>query len=103
MSVAPARMIERPRRHAGAAREACVVEVGAKSPPVLFHAGETFRLETLPPGSEVPLTAASVLVLREYLAPAADVDHSAAASVGIVLIDRWIDPGIRPVIKPSAS
>ena len=52
MSIAPARMIERAhRRRAAAEREACVVEVHEGSPPTLFHAGESFRLERLPVGS----------------------------------------------------
>jgi hypothetical protein len=55
MSIAPARarMIERPRRRVAAEREACVVEVTEGSPPTLFHAGETLRLERLPVGSRI--------------------------------------------------
>src|SRR6201999_1078904 len=46
-------MIERPRRHVAAEREACVVEVHENSPPTLFHSGESFRLERLPVGSRI--------------------------------------------------
>jgi lactate racemase len=55
VSVAPAhaRMIERPRRRVAAEREACVVEVTEGSPPTLFHAGESLRLERLPVGSRI--------------------------------------------------
>jgi lactate racemase len=55
VSIAPARarMIERPRRRVAAEREACVVEVTEGSPPTLFHAGETLRLERLPVGSRI--------------------------------------------------
>jgi hypothetical protein len=53
VSIAPARMIERPRRHISAEREACVVEVTENSPPTLFHSGEQFRLERLPVGSRI--------------------------------------------------
>src|SRR3954465_2917184 len=54
MSIAPTRMIERTKRRRPAAeREACVVEVHENSPPTLFHAGETFRLERLPVGSGI--------------------------------------------------
>ena len=44
---------DRPRRRPAAEREACVVEIAEKSPPTLFHAGESFRLERLPVGSRV--------------------------------------------------
>jgi hypothetical protein len=54
MTIAPARMIERAqRRRVAAEREACVVEVGPKSPPTLFHAGESLRLERLPVGARI--------------------------------------------------
>jgi hypothetical protein len=55
MTITPARarMIERPRRRVAAEREACVVEVTEGSPPTLFHAGETLRLERLPVGSRI--------------------------------------------------
>ncbi len=46
-------MIERHRRAPGAEREACIVEVTESSPPTVFHAGETFRLERLPVGSRI--------------------------------------------------
>ena len=38
---------------AASQREACVVEVNESSPPVLFHAGESMRLERLPVGSRI--------------------------------------------------
>jgi hypothetical protein len=47
----PRRMIERPSAAVAAEREACVVEVTEGSPPTLFHAGESLRLERLPVGS----------------------------------------------------
>jgi isoamylase len=44
-------------------------------------AGTPDAVETLTAGSQVTLKASSVLVLREYLPPASDPDHSVAASV----------------------
>ncbi len=41
------------RRRPAAERGASVSEVTVKSPPTLFHAGESFRLERLPVGSRV--------------------------------------------------
>jgi hypothetical protein len=88
-------MIERPRRHAGAAREACVVEVGAKSPPVLFHAGETFRLETLPAGSRIVYPPPPLKGL-------ADVDAAIGAALdsplGMDPLDALLRPGMRLTI-----
>jgi len=46
-------MIERPKRRVAAERDACVVEVTEGSPPTLFHAGESLRLERLPVGSRI--------------------------------------------------
>src|ERR1700748_897937 len=74
MSIAPARMIERPRRHISAEREACVVEVTENSPPTLFHSGEQFRLERLPVGSRIVYPPPPVKGL-------ADVDAAIAAAL----------------------
>jgi hypothetical protein len=50
-------MVERPvkarRRRPAVERDACVVPVTEGSPPTLFHAGDSLRLERLPVGSRI--------------------------------------------------
>ena len=62
MSTIPRRSVRSPAQiertsitpsRAASQRDACVVEVTENSPPVLFHAGESMRLERLPVGSRV--------------------------------------------------
>jgi hypothetical protein len=95
VSIAPARMIERPRRHVGAEREACVVEVGESSPPTLFHSGESFRLERLPVGSRIVYPPPPLKGL-------ADVDAAIAAALdsplGMDPLDSLLRPGMRLTI-----
>jgi len=95
MSIAPARMIERPRRHVAAEREACVVEVLEKSPPTLFHNGEGFRLERLPVGSRIVYPPPPLNGL-------ADVDAAIAAALdsplGMDPLDALLRPGMKLTI-----
>jgi hypothetical protein len=95
MSIAPARMIERPRRHVAAEREACVVEVTEHSPPTLFHSGEQFRLERLPVGSRI-------IYAPPPLKGLADVDAAIAAALdsplGMDPLDSLLSPGMKLTI-----
>jgi hypothetical protein len=95
MSIAPARMIERPRRHVAAEREACVVEVHEHSPPTLFHSGESFRLERLPVGSRIVYPPPPLKGL-------ADVESAIGAALdsplGMDPLDSFLRPGMRLTI-----
>ncbi len=95
MSIAPARMIERPRRHVSAEREACVVEVTENSPPTLFHSGEQFRLERLPVGSRIVYPPPPLKGL-------ADVDAAIAAALdsplGMDPLNSLLSPGMKLTI-----
>src|SRR3954449_307260 len=95
MSIASARMIERPRRHVSAEREACVVEVTDSSPPTLFHSGEQFRLERLPVGSRIVYPPPPLKGL-------ADVDAAIAAALdsplGMDPLDSLLSPGMKLTI-----
>jgi len=96
MSIAPARMIERAhRRHVAAQREACVVDVHEQSPPTLFHAGESFRLERLPVGSRIVYPPPPLPGL-------ADVEAAIAAALdsplGMEPLDALLRPGMRLTI-----
>ncbi len=96
MSIAPARMIERAhRRRAAAEREACVVEVHEGSPPTLFHAGETFRLERLPVGSRIVYPPPPLNGL-------ADVEAAIGAALdsplGMDPLDALLRPGMKLTI-----
>jgi len=69
---------------AAAQREACVVEVNESSPPVLFHAGESMRLERLPVGSRIMvgyIRSGSLEVRRKFTS---DLER-AATSVRVPL------------------
>jgi lactate racemase len=97
MSLAPtpARMIERPRRRVAAEREACVVEVTEGSPPTLFHAGESLRLERLPVGSRI-------IYPPPPLKGLADVETAIAESLdsplGMDPLSALLRPGMRLTI-----
>jgi hypothetical protein len=97
MTIAPARMIERAgsRRRVAAEREACVVEVGPKSPPTLFHAGESLRLERLPVGSRI-------VYPPPPLSGLADVEAAIASALdsplGMDPLDSLLRPGMRLTI-----
>ena len=96
MSIAPARMIERAhRRRAATEREACVVEVGPKSPPTLFHAGETLRLERLPVGSRIVYPPPPLKGLADVEAAIASALDS---PLGMDPFDTLLRPGMRLTI-----
>ncbi len=93
-TTASARALERtpaPRRPA-LEREACVVELHESSPPVLFHAGESLRLERLPAGSRVVYAPPPLPAL-------ADVDGAIARALddplGMEPLDALLRPGMR--------
>jgi hypothetical protein len=96
MSIAPTRMIERSkRRHPATEREACVVEVHENSPPTLFHAGESFRLERLPVGSRI-------IYPPPPLKGLIDVDAAISAALdsplGMDPLDSLLRPGMKLTI-----
>ena len=96
MSIAPTRMIERAKRRSPAAeREACVVEVHEHSPPTLFHAGESFRLERLPVGSRIVYPPPPLKGLI-------DVDAAICAALdsplGMDPLDSLLSPGLKLTI-----
>ncbi len=87
---------QRPARPvAGAEREACVSYIHEKSPPTLFHAGETFRLERLPIGSRVIYPPPPLKGLADpQSAIAAALDHP----LGMDPLDALLRPGMRLTI-----
>jgi hypothetical protein len=96
MTIAPARMIERPRRRRIAdEREACVVEVTDRSPPTLFHSGESFRLERLPVGSRIVYPPPPLKGLADVEAAIADALDS---PLGMDPLDSLLRPGMRLTI-----
>jgi lactate racemase len=97
MTVAPARMIERAgaRRRVAAEREACVVEVGPKSPPTLFQAGESLRLERLPVGSRIVYPPPPLNGLADVEAAIASALDS---PLGMDPLDTLLRPGMRLTI-----
>jgi hypothetical protein len=83
------------RRRPGLEREACVVELGERSPPVLFHAAETFRLERLPAGSRVVYPPPPLPGLADVDAAIAD---ALDAPLGMEPLDALLRPGMRLTI-----
>src|SRR3954463_16041314 len=89
-------MIERAhRRRVAEEREACVVEVHEKSPPTLFHSGESFRLERLPVGSRIVYAPPPLPGLT-------DVEAAIGAALGSPLgmgpLGSLLRPGMRLTI-----
>src|SRR3954469_9170316 len=89
-------MIERAhRRRVAEEREAGVVEVHAKSPPTLFHSGESFRLERLPVGSRIVYPPPPLPGLT-------DVEAAIAAALdsplGMDPLDALLRPGMKLTI-----
>ncbi|MGI8593609.1 MAG: lactate racemase domain-containing protein [Solirubrobacteraceae bacterium] len=88
-------MIERNRRTPGAEREACVVEVTESSPPTLFHAGESLRLERLPVGSRIVYAPPPLKGLADVETAISDaLDHP----LGMDPLDALLVPGMRLTI-----
>jgi hypothetical protein len=92
-----ARALERSaaRPAPAAGREACVVELGERSPPVLFHSAESLRLERLPAGTRV-------VHAPPPLPGLADVDTAIAAALDAPLgtdpLNALLRPGMRLTI-----
>jgi len=93
-----ARMIERAsarRVRVADEREACVVEVTDRSPPTLFHAGESLRLERLPVGSRIVYPPPPLKGLADVEAAIADALDS---PLGMDPLDALLRPGMRLTI-----
>ena len=72
-----------------------MVEVGEKSPPVLFHAGESLRLERLPVGSRIVYAPPPLSGLADpQSAIAAALDNP----LGMEPLDALLRPGMRLTI-----
>jgi hypothetical protein len=104
MSVVGRRSVRAPARierggltpsRAAAQREACVVEVGEKSPPVLFHAGESLRLERLPVGSRIVYAPPPLSGLAD---PQAAIAAALDNPLGMEPLDALLRPGMRLTI-----
>jgi hypothetical protein len=99
MTQAPApRMIERAggrRARVADERESCVVEVTERSPPTLFHAGESLRLERLPVGSRIVYPPPPLKGLADVEAAIADALDS---PLGMDPLDALLRPGMRLTI-----
>src|SRR5919107_5669300 len=87
--------VQRTTRRTALERDACVSEIGAHSPPTLFHAGEGLRLERLPVGSRVVHPPPPLPAL-------ADVPGTIAAALdgplGLDPLDALLRPGMRLTI-----
>jgi hypothetical protein len=81
-----------PRRRPAAEREACVVEVTGTSPPKLFHAGESFRLERLPVGTRI-------VYAPPPLKPLADVEAAIDTALDEPLESDPLDARLRPGMR----
>ncbi len=93
---APVERVSGPRRvPASAEREACVVEVTESSPPTLFHAGESFRLERLPVGSRIVYPPPP---LKGYADPGAAIAAALDSPLGRDPLDTLLRPGMRLTI-----
>ena len=101
MSIAPARMIERPRRRVAADREACVVEVTEGSPPTLFHAGETLRLERLPVGSRIVYPPPPLKGLAGPDDPTSAKTSVTSGSVFSTFVTRWTTVSMSLAVEPG--
>jgi lactate racemase len=78
-----------------AQREACLVELGEKSPPVLFHSGESLRLERLPVGSRVVYAPPPLKGLGD---PQAAIAAALDRPLGMDPLDALLHPGMRLTI-----
>jgi len=83
------------RRRAGTEREACVVEVTEGSPPTLFHAGESLRLERLPVGSRIVYPPPPMKGLGD---PSAAISAALDSPLGADPLDSLLRPGMRLTI-----
>jgi Lactate racemase N-terminal domain len=83
------------RRRPAAEREASVAEVTEKSPPVLFHAGESFRLERLPVGSRIVHAPPPLKGLGDLDAA---IDRALDEPLGTDPLDALMRPGMRLTI-----
>jgi len=83
------------RRRAAAERGASVIEVTEKSPPTLFHAGESFRLERLPVGSRIVRAPPPLKGLGDLDAA---IDRALDEPLGADPLDAQLRAGMRLTI-----
>ena len=83
------------RRRPATEREACVVEVTEGSPPTLFHAGESLRLERLPVGSRIVYPPPPMKGLAD---PSAAISAALDSPLGADPLDSLLRPGMRLTI-----
>ena len=76
-------------------RDACVVQMTESSPPVLFHYGESFRLERLPVGSRVVYAPPPLPGLAD---PQAAVAAALDNPLGADPLAELLHPGMRMTI-----
>ncbi len=104
MSTIPRRSVRSPAQiertsitpsRAASQRDACVVEVTEKSPPVLFHSGESMRLERLPVGSRVVYPPPPLSGLAD---PQAAIAAALDNPLGMEPLDALLRPGMRLTI-----
>jgi hypothetical protein len=95
-ATAPA-LLERTRQPSRAAlqRESCVVELAERSPPVLFHAGESLRLERLPAGARVVYAPPPLPGVAD---PQAAIAAALARPLGMDPLQALLRPGMRLTI-----
>ena len=83
------------RRRPAAEREACIVEVTEGSPPTLFHAGESLRLERLPVGSRIVYPPPPMKGLGD---PSAAISMALDSPLGMDPLDSLLRAGMRLTI-----
>jgi lactate racemase len=91
-------MVERPpapRPARGVERDACVVRLTERSPPILFHAGESLRLERLPIDSRVIYPPPPLKGLAD---PETAISAALDGPLGMEPLDALLRPGMRLTI-----
>jgi len=88
----PASALQRRPRRVADDRESCVLEVTERSPPVVFHAGESLRLERLPLGARVIHAPPPVAALADV---AGAIAHALDHPLDSEPLDVLLAPGMR--------
>ncbi|MEX2393560.1 MAG: lactate racemase domain-containing protein, partial [Actinomycetota bacterium] len=78
-----------------ASRPGLVLEVDKRTPPVLFHSGENFRLEKLPSGSRIVYPPEPVEALKN---PEAAVTKALEEPLGADPLRSKLKPGMKLTI-----
>jgi lactate racemase len=87
--------LQRSLRRTAVERDACVAEIAEHSPPTLFHAGETLRLERLPVGSRVVYPPPPLPALADV---EGSIDAALDSPTGSDPFDALLRPGMRLTI-----